>query len=59
MAIFPLGLGLDGGRHGDEATTVVRSGPGLRCAETRRGVATSTDTYSETELGLAPLSVCG
>lgn len=55
MAILPLGLGLDGGRHGDEATAArTRSLPSR--GETLKGVPTSADAEYEAALGLAPLS---
>lgn len=42
VAILPLGLSLDGGRHGDKAKEA-RTGSLLSRGETRRGVPTSAD----------------
>lgn len=42
MAILSLGLGLDGGRHGDKAKET-QTGSLLSRGETRRGIPTLAD----------------
>lgn len=53
VAILPLGLGLDSGRHGDEATAAWTGSLPSR-GKTRRGVPASADARSEAGFVLWP-----